>query len=97
MAVWLCLLHHPHDPSPAVQKDPKRGSLLAGAQKLDPNVALPHFFGSGHLFLVYFDSGHIAFGHVIALGCRTCRGWALFVSVDIEPSPLRKIASRLLP
>ena len=77
MAVRLCLLHHPH-PMTLLQpfkKTAQRRSLLAGALKLHPIVALPHFFGSGHLFLAHFVFGHIAFGHVVALGSRFDDAW----------------------
>ena len=48
---------------------------MAGALKLHPIVALPHFFGSGHLFLAHFVFGHIAFGHVVGLGSRFDDAW----------------------
>jgi hypothetical protein len=38
-------------------------------------TALPHLFGSGHLFLAHFVFGHIAFGHVVALGSRFDDAW----------------------
>src|SRR6266478_8733531 len=51
MAAWLCLLSPPHPMTllKPFKKTDKRRSLLAGALKLHPSVALPHFFGSGHL------------------------------------------------
>jgi hypothetical protein len=54
--------------------------FIGGCAGLHLGVSFLHFFRFGHLFLAHLVFRHIAFGHAVALGCRTCGGWVRCVS-----------------
>ena len=75
--IWEKLLAHLRET--LGKKDRPKAVSIGRRALVHPGVAFPYFFRFGHLFLAHCAFIHIAFRHVVALGCGACRCWALRV------------------